>query len=73
MTLSAKLTTGIKISKKVHNNANRETIIGFYDYLKDIDTSENYQNCLLKVLIGPAKYRGPVVYTFQCYFKEICL
>jgi len=39
--LSAKLTTAIKNNeKKVHNNPNRETIIGFYDYLKDINTSE---------------------------------
>jgi hypothetical protein len=50
--MPAKLTTTIKnIGKKVQNNINRDLITEFYDYLASIDTSETYQNGLLKVII----------------------
>ncbi len=51
--LPAKLSTTVaNIKKKLHNQVNQDLISGFYYYLKTIDTSENYQNGLLKVLLG---------------------
>ena len=48
--MPTKLTTTItNIEKKVINSVNRASIKEFYEYLKNIDTSENYQNGLLKV------------------------
>jgi len=48
--LPAKLTTTIRnIDIKVTNQTNRHLIREFHEYLQNIDTSENYQNGLLKV------------------------
>jgi len=48
--LPIKLTTSIRnIEIKVTNQTNRQIIKDFYKYLQNIDTSENYQNGLLKV------------------------
>ena len=48
--LPAKLITTVKnIEIKVRNQTNRQIINDFYKYLQSIDTSENYQNGLLKV------------------------
>ncbi|MDN5845005.1 MAG: hypothetical protein L0H53_01885 [Candidatus Nitrosocosmicus sp.] len=57
--MPAKLTTTIKnIDIKVANQTNRQIIKEFYQYLQNIDTSENYQNGLLKVLIRYAEHIG---------------
>jgi hypothetical protein len=57
--LPAKLsTTDGNIDTKVKNQANRELIKEFYTYLKNLDTSENYQNGLLKVIIRYTEYLG---------------
>jgi hypothetical protein len=42
----------------VTNHANKKIIKDFYRYLQNIDTSENYQNGLLKVLIRYAEHIG---------------
>jgi integrase/recombinase XerD len=69
--LPAKLTTTIEnIDKKVYNNINRELIGKFYKYLKDIDTSENYQNGLIKVIIRFAEYLGSDVTFYETEDKE---
>lgn len=58
--MPAKLTTTIEnIDKKVKNLVNRNLISEFHRYLKDIDTSESYQNGLIKVIIRFAEYLGP--------------
>ena len=69
--LPAKLTTTItNIEKKVKNQVNRQLIEEFFYYLTTIDTSENYQNGLLKVLIRYAEYLGPEVTFYQTQEKQ---
>jgi hypothetical protein len=69
--LPAKLTTTIKnIEIKVENKTNRELITEFYNYLTSFDTSENYQNGLLKVIIRFTEYLGPNVTFYQIQDKE---
>ena len=60
--MPAKLTTTVNnIEIKVANITNRNLITEFYNYLTNIDTSENYQNGLLKVIIRYAEHLGPNV------------
>ncbi len=55
--MPAKITTTIKnIEIKVKNETNRQLISEFYAYLTSIDTSENYQNGLIKVLIKKPRF-----------------
>jgi integrase/recombinase XerD len=69
--MPAKLTTTIEnIDKKVYNSINRELIRKFYKYLKDIDTPENYQNGLIKVIIRFAEYLGSDVTFYETKDKE---
>jgi hypothetical protein len=57
--LPAKLATTISsIEKKVRNEVNRRQIEELFCYLSTKDTSENYQNGLIKVLIRYAEYLG---------------
>jgi len=69
--LPAKLSTTVgNIDTKVKNQVNRELIKEFYIYLKNLDTSENYQNDLLKVIIRYAQYLGPDLTFYQIQDKE---
>jgi hypothetical protein len=69
--LPAKLATTIRnIDIKVTNQTNRQIIREFYEYLQNIDTSENYQNGLLKVLIRYAEYIGEDTTFYQIQEKE---
>ena len=69
--MPAKLTTTIiNIDNKVKNLVNRELVKEFYSYLKNIDTSESYQNGLLKVIIRYAEYFGPETPFYQIQNKE---
>ncbi len=69
--MPAKLITTVNnIEIKVANIINRELITEFYNYLTNIDTSENYQNGLLKVIIRYAEYLGPSVTFYQIQDKE---
>jgi integrase/recombinase XerD len=69
--MPAKLSTTLKnIEKKVHNTINRDLITNFYNYLASIDTSESYQNGLLKVIIRYAEYLGPDTTFYQIINKE---
>ncbi len=68
--MPAKLTTTVKnIDIKVANQINRQIIKDFYEYLQNIDTSENYQNGLLKVLIRYAEYIGKNTTFYQIQEK----
>lgn len=69
--MSAKLTTTVKNTEiKVINQVNNKVIYDFYEYLQNIDTSENYQNGLLKVLIRYAEYIGKNTTFYQIQEKE---
>ena len=69
--MPAKITTTIiNIEKKLSNQTNRQLLGEFYNYLVGIDISKNYQNGLLKVLIGYAEYIGPSVTFYQIQYKE---
>jgi hypothetical protein len=69
--LPAKLTTTIQnIDIKVTNQTNRQIIKDFYEYLQKIDTSENYQNGLLKVLIRYAEHLEENTTFYQIQEKE---
>ena len=69
--MPAKLSTTVRnIDTKVKNQVNRELIKEFYNYLKNLDTSENYQNGLLKVIIRYAEYLGPDVTFYQIQDRE---
>ncbi len=69
--MPAKLITTVNnIERKVVNIINRELITKFYNYLTNIDTSENYQNGLLKVIIRYAEYLGPNLTFYQIQNKE---
>ncbi|MGN6560698.1 MAG: hypothetical protein ACTHJ2_09260, partial [Candidatus Nitrosocosmicus sp.] len=69
--MPAKLTTTIaNIDSKVNNEVNRDLIKEFYNYLKNIDTSDNYQNGLLKVIIRYAEHLGQETTFYQIQDKE---
>ena len=69
--MPAKLITPVKnIEIKVTNHTNRQIINDFYEYLQNIDTSESYQNGLLKVLIRYAEYLGNYTTFHQIQEKE---
>jgi integrase/recombinase XerD len=69
--LPAKLTTTVKnIEIKMTNQTNRQIINDFYEYLQNIDTSESYQNGLLKALIRYAEYLGENTTFYQVQEKE---
>ncbi|CAN5767959.1 hypothetical protein BH23THE1_BH23THE1_15640 [soil metagenome] len=69
--MPAKLTTTVKnIDIKVTNQTNRQIINDFYEYLQNMDTSESYQNGLLKVLIRYAEYLGNYTTFYQIQEKE---
>lgn len=68
--MPAKLTTTIKnIDVKLRNQTNRQLIRDFYEYLQNTDTSENYQNGMLKVLIRYAVHLGDNTTFFQVQEK----
>jgi hypothetical protein len=69
--LPAKLTTTINnIDTKVKNQVNKDRIKEFFEYLKNIDTSDNYQNGLLKVIIRFAEHIGVETTFYQIQDKE---
>jgi integrase/recombinase XerD len=69
--LPAKLTTTVNnIDAKVKNQVNRDLIKQFYSYLKNIDTSDNYQNGLLKVIIRYVEHLGQETTFYQIQDKE---
>jgi hypothetical protein len=53
-----KLSTTLSHITTIPNSVNSETITEFYQYMKSIGTSENYQNQNLKSIIGYAKFKS---------------
>ena len=56
--MAMKLSTTLGHINNILNALNAAIIRDFYEYLKDIETSENYQNQNLKQLIGYAIFLG---------------
>jgi integrase/recombinase XerD len=53
-----KLATTLSHLHSILNMANKTILIEFHEYLKEVDTSENYQNQMLKQLIPYARFLG---------------
>jgi len=56
--MAMKLSTTLGHINTIPNSINAKLVKEFYEYLKDIGTSENYQNQNIKQLIGFAKFLG---------------
>jgi hypothetical protein len=56
--MAMKLSTTLSHITTIPNSVNSETITEFYQYMKSIGTSENYQNQNLKSIIGYAKFKS---------------
>jgi len=56
--MAMKLSTTLGHINKIPNSRNASLVKDFYEYLKEIGTSENYQNQNLKQIIGFAKSLG---------------
>lgn len=54
--MAMKLLTTLGHMNKIPNTINASLINDFYHYLREIGTSENYQNQNLKQIIGYAKW-----------------
>ena len=57
--MAMKLSTTLSHIATVPNSSNSKIISEFYQYMKSIGTSENYQNQNLKAIIVYAKFLGP--------------
>jgi hypothetical protein len=57
--MPAKLSTTIGSISSIPNLANSALVHEFYQYMKSIGTSENYQNVNLKIIIYFSKFLGP--------------
>ena len=69
--MPVKLSTTVdNIDKKITNPANREMIFRFYEYLESIDTSENYQNGILKAILNFCEFVGIDKYLLEIKQKE---
>ena len=55
---------------KIPNSKNASLVKDFYDYLKEIGTSENYQNQNLKQIIGFAKSLGTLKTFYDINSKD---
>jgi integrase/recombinase XerD len=51
-----KLATTLKHLQSLTNIVNKTILLGFHEYLKEVDTSQNYQNQMLKELISYAEF-----------------
>jgi integrase/recombinase XerD len=56
--MAMKLSTTLGHINSIPDAVNAEAVEEFYEYLKEIGTSENYQNQNLKQLISFARYLG---------------
>src|ERR671915_1004151 len=68
--MAMKLSTTLSHITTVPNSINSKTITEFYQYMKSIGTSENYQNQNLKAIIGYAKFLGPEITFYDIQKRE---
>ena len=57
--MTMKLSTTLTHINSILNPVNASLVKEFYEYLKQLGTSENYQNQNLKQIINFARYLGP--------------
>ena len=67
------LTTLENVRNKISNAENRELIFRFYEYLKSIDTSENYQNGIIKAVLNFCEFIGADEPLLEIKEKELIL
>ena len=53
-----KLMTTLSHLQSLANTVNRTLLLEFHEYLKEVDTSQNYQNQMLKELVPYAEFLG---------------
>ena len=68
--MAMKLSTTLTHITTVPNSRNSKVISEFYNYLKGIGTSENYQNQNLKAIIVYAKFLGPDITFYDIQKRE---
>ena len=59
--MPVKLSTTIGSISSIPNPTNSTLIQEFYEYMKSIGTSENYQNDNIKIMIYFARFLGPAI------------
>ena len=68
--LAMKLSTTLGHIDNIPNSINASLVKDFYEYLKEIGTSENYQNQNIKQLIGFAKSLGSERTFYDTHTKD---
>ena len=68
--MAMKLSTTLSHITTVPNSSNSKIITEFYQYMKSIGTSENYQNQNLKAIIVYAKFLGPDITFYDIQKRE---
>ena len=58
--MAMKLSTTLSHITTIPNSINSKAITEFYNYMKSIGTSENYQNQVLKAMIVFANFLGSI-------------
>ena len=68
--MAMKLSTTLRHIDAIPQSVNAQAIKEFHEYLKEIGTSENYQNQNLKQIIGFAKFLGSQKTFYDIKLKE---
>ena len=68
--MAMKLSTTLSHIPTIPNSSNSKIIGEFYQYMKDIGVSENYQNQNLKAIIVYAKFLGPDITFYDIQKRE---
>jgi integrase/recombinase XerD len=68
--MPVKLTTTIANISSMSNSTNRTLLYEFYQYMKSIGTSDNYQNGNLKITMYFAKFLGCDTNFYQIHKRE---
>ena len=68
--MAMKLSTTLSHIPTIPNSSNSKIIGEFYQYMKDIGVSENYQNQNLKAIIGYAKFLGHEINFYDIQKRE---
>lgn len=65
-----KLATTLGHLQSILNITNKKLLVEFHEYLKEVDTSESYQNQMLKQLISYAEFVGEKISFYDVNTKE---
>ena len=69
--MPVKLSTTICSISSIPNPTNSTLIQEFYEYMKSIGTSENYQNGNLKTIIYFGRFLGPTTISAVSYVLQV--